>query len=86
MLYADLTPGNPLDLEQLSIYYSYCYRVGSSCGGDAVYPRGCKEPATLLVGIAVLGCLQGEAVSVGAGRRLPNLLGYGMASAACMCC
>lgn len=40
----------------------------------------------LLIRIAVLGCLQGEAVSVGAGGRLPNLLGYGMASAACTCC
>lgn len=86
VLCADLTPGNPLDLEQLSIYYSYCYRARPSCGGEAVYPRGCKETATLLFGIEVLGCPQGEAVSVGAGGHLSNLLRYGMVSAACTCC
>lgn len=46
----------------------FCYRARSSCGGEAVYPCGCREIrcATLCVGIEVFCCPQDKPASVGA--------------------
>ena len=54
--------------------------VGSSFGGEAVYPCGCRETrcTTLCVGIELLCCPQDKPVSVGAGRHPPGSLGKGV--------